>query len=210
MSQFFSCNQKTYELVQDYMLRLQELRCRLAQLDPDGAPTDRQMREQFLLGLEEGPTLQALKAYVRQKPAASFDETQQEAVLLEEDRQGRKWPEATCATVGRPTHSRSHLQETDWKQALKQEILEEVKEQIKDMTKELLQELRPIMQAPSPARSREPYPTTTNRQTERRRAVSFSSNTWDESGKPICRRCNQVGHIARFCRGISDSTSDLN
>lgn len=210
-SQLFSCVQKPDELVQDYVLRLQELHCRLLQLDPDGAPTNPHLREQFLLGLEEGPILQALKTYVRQKPGASFDEVQQEAALLEEDRHGRKCPEVMCSAVGGPNFSRSRSQEADWRQVLKREILEEVKEQIGDMTKKLLQELKPPMRAPSPAELHEHYPTTSHQpSTGRPRSASFSSNTWDERGRPICRRCNQAGHVARFCRGISGSTPNLN
>ena len=64
-SQFYSCTQKPDELVENYTLRLQELHCRLLQLDPDGAPTDIQLREQFLLGLEDGPLLQTLKIHVQ-------------------------------------------------------------------------------------------------------------------------------------------------
>ena len=105
-SQFYSCTQKPDELVENYTLRLQELHCRLLQLDPDGAPTDIQLREQFLLGLEDGPLLQTLKIHVRQKPDSSFDEIQMEAALLEENRYGRKRSEV-IQTFGCPARFHS-------------------------------------------------------------------------------------------------------
>lgn len=34
----------------------------------------------------------------------------------------------------------------------------------------------------------------------RRRRGQSSSNVWDAEGWPICRRCQQSGHIARYCK----------
>lgn len=65
------------------------------------------MKEQFLLGLEEGPLTQSLRRYARQHPDGTFDALQQEAVLLEQDRFGLRWLEVTCTAVGAPIHRRS-------------------------------------------------------------------------------------------------------
>lgn len=84
--------QKPNEPVQSYVLRLRELHCRLQQLDPDGAPTDNHLTEQFLLRLWEGPLTQALKRYARQHPDGTFSGLRQEALLLEEYGCRHKWP----------------------------------------------------------------------------------------------------------------------
>lgn len=34
----------------------------------------------------------------------------------------------------------------------------------------------------------------------RRRRGQSSSNVWDAERWPICRRCQQSGHIARYCK----------
>lgn len=117
-AQFFGCVQRSDEPVQAYLLRLKELYCKLRQLNPDEAPTDSHLKDQFLLGLEGGPLLQALKMFARRNPDATFAQIQQEALLLEGEQQGTKWPEVVCAAVGGSNYSRSRSQ-TDWKQELK-------------------------------------------------------------------------------------------
>lgn len=64
----------------------------MQQLDPDGAPTDDHLKEQFLLALEEGPLTQPLRRYARQHPDGTLDALRQEALLLEEnvDTNGQK------------------------------------------------------------------------------------------------------------------------
>ncbi|KAL7396029.1 hypothetical protein ABVT39_027495 [Epinephelus coioides] len=145
-AQFYGCRQKPDELVQSYVLRLRKLHCRLQQLDPDRAPTNGHLKEQFLLGLEEGPSTQTLRRHAHQHPDGTFDALRQEALLLEDDGCGHKWPEVICTAVGGANNPHSHSQKTDWKAELKQEILTELKDQLKDWTQDLLQELRPRSQ----------------------------------------------------------------
>ncbi|XP_029917855.1 uncharacterized protein LOC115366482 [Myripristis murdjan] len=199
-SQFFNCQQNPEEPVQSYILRLRELHRRLQQHDPDEAPTDDHLKEQFLLGLEEGSLLQALRRHARQNPNGTFDALQQEARLLEEDQRGHR-TEVTCMAVGGTNSYKSRSQNVDWKQELKQEIMTELKDQLRDWTQELIRELKPRSPPQGAAYQGQP---------ERVYVPAPTSNSWDTDGKPICRRCKKSGHIARFCKNRSVPTPALN
>lgn len=201
-TQFYGCRQKPDESVQSFVLRLRELHSRLQQHDPEEAPTNTHLKEQFLLGLEEGPLTQALRRYARQHPEGTFHDLQQEALLLEEDRCGHRWSEVTCTAVGGPTSLRSHPQK-DWRAEFKQEIMSELKDQLKGWTQELLQELKP-------GGSHHQTDYKPRQETGYRRESPATSHMWSADGKPICRRCRQVGHIARFCRERSQTAQPLN
>ncbi|CAL9689427.1 unnamed protein product [Knipowitschia caucasica] len=188
-SQFFGCVQKPGEPVQSYVLRLKELYCRLEEQDTEQAPTDSHLRDQFMLGLEDGALLRALKRVVRLAPDTTFSAIQQEALILEEENMGSRSPHATCAAVREHNPSRSHPQAELWKQELKREIVDE----LKDFTRELLRELRPNSPVHVPIHRNAPQ-----RSTERRYNPQFADRR-DERGRPICRKCNLPGHIARFC-----------
>lgn len=202
-AQFYGCRQKPDESARFYILRLRELHCGLQQHNEDEAPTDEHLKEQFLLGLEEGPLTQTLRRYARQHPDDTFDALQQEAILLEEDGCGRKWQEASCTAVGGANNLSSRTQKTDWKVELKQEIMSELKDQLKEWTQELIREFRPM--GPVGQSSHPPRP-----EPARHRVAPASSNMWAADGKPICRRCHEIGHIARFCKNPSQATPPLN
>ncbi|MEQ2275558.1 hypothetical protein XENORESO_005349 [Xenotaenia resolanae] len=63
-------------------------------------PLGTHLRDQFLLGQEDGAILQMLKRVVRLDPDATFSAVQQEALLLEGE-QSPRWPEVTCAASPR-------------------------------------------------------------------------------------------------------------
>lgn len=205
-SLFFGCVQKPGQSVQAYALHLRELYRKLERQDQEGAPTDTHLRDQFMLGLEDGALLRALKREVRLDPDITFSALKEEALRLEEDTHSSRWPETTCAAVREPNHSRSHSQNDSWKQELKQEIVAELKDQMKDFARELIRELRPASPAYMPVRRNSaPEP-----RSERRYPQPHPGNRWDEGGRPICRNCNQTGHIARFCRAPPVNQPALN
>lgn len=202
-SQFFGCVQKPGQSIQAYGLRLRELYRKLQQRGEDGAPTDTHLRDQFMLGLEDGALVRALKREVRLDPDITFSALQQEALHLEEDSQSTRWPKMTCAAVREPNYSRSHSLSDSWKNELKQEIVAELKDQMKDFAKELMRELSPAFTPTRRHGAPESRP-------ERRYPEPNSGNRWDEGGRPICRNCNQTGHIARHCRVQSVNQPALN
>uniref|UniRef100_A0AAV2KUJ1 Peptidase A2 domain-containing protein n=1 Tax=Knipowitschia caucasica TaxID=637954 RepID=A0AAV2KUJ1_KNICA len=56
------------------------------------------LRDQFILGLKEGPVRQELRRQVRKAPQLTFDEVKMEALALE-DEQGQQWPAFECTAV---------------------------------------------------------------------------------------------------------------
>ena len=206
-SQFFSCTQQVGESVSSFTLRLRELYCGLRRHNPDTAPSDAVLREQFLLGLCEGPLAQALRVYARRHPDEDFATVRQEALLLDTEHGGMRSPtEVTCHAVN-PTPVSQPLQEADWKASLKREIMEDVKSQMQGLTQELLKEIRPLLQSTSP---HTPSPPQQYGRRERRHTPTYGSGDWDEQGRPICRQCKRSGHIARFCRTTTNNQSPLN
>lgn len=157
-------------------------------------PTDQHLKEQLLFGLEESPLLQGLRRHARQNPQCTFDTLQREAQLLEDTGYRR-----TEVTVGGTYNSRHCSQDVNWKRALKQEIVTELKDQLKDLTQELLRELR-CRSPPGGATS----------QLQHTHVPVSSPNVWDSDGKPICGCCKRSGHIARYCKNRSKSSSALN
>ena len=191
--EFYSCIQRPEESVSSYILRLRELFCRLRRGDPTAAPSDATLRDQFLMGLVDGPLSQALRVYARRHPDQDFTALRQEALLLDTEHGGMRDTEIACHAIN---PSIPKPQTIDWRQELKREILDDVKAQMHGFTKELMNEIRQLLPPAAAARPRSPPPPD---QRYRRRYVP-QQNEWDETGRPICRQCKKSGHIARFCR----------
>lgn len=192
--QFYSCTQRPEETVSSYVLRLRELFCRLRRGDPTAAPSDAVLREQFLMGLTEGPLSQALRIYARRYPDQDFTALRTEALLLDTEHGGTRAAEIACHAINPTSIPKS--QTADWRQEMKQEILKDVQAQMQGFTKELMNEIRPLLASAAAVRPRSPPPP----EPRYGRRYVPSQNEWDETGRPICRQCKQSGHIARFCR----------
>ena len=205
--QFYSCTQRPEESVNSYILRLRELFCRLRRGDPDTAPSDAILREQFLMGLSEGPLSQALRVYARRHPDEDFSALREEALLLDAEHGGVRTTEIAChainpASVSKPQTAswREEMKQElrqELKQELKQEMMDDVKAQMQGFTREIMNEIRPHLSSAAAARPRSPPPP---EQRYRPRYVPPQRNEWDEAGRPICRQCKQSGHMARMCR----------
>lgn len=202
---FYNCYQKPRETVKAYLLRLRGLYCRLQRRSPDDAPTENNLREQFLLGLEDGALAQDLKTYARRNPGRSFDDLRQEAMLLDDEHGGERLTGVECSAVREAQAAKPLTSERDWKRAFKDEIMAEVAGQMKGLTQEIVRELRPLLEPRQPN-----HPIYAPPVGGRRRATSDCSNRWDTEGRPICRRCKQPGHVARFCRATSETRPALN
>ncbi len=204
-SQFFSCRQKSDESFKGFVLRLRELFRRLQRRSPEGALVEDQLKEQLLMGMEDGPMLRALKTYARRNPAGTFAELHQEALLLEVE-YGQVRYETACAAISQRDASNPRPYRPDWRAELKREILEEVKGQIRELTQEVMRELRPSNSAAPVSLA----PPQQQALLAPRRREPQSINRWDPEGRPICRRCQQPGHVARNCRGNGEPRQDLN
>lgn len=204
-SQFFSCRQKSDESFKGFVLRLRELFRRLQRRSPEGALVEDQLKEQLLMGMEDGPMLRALKTYARRNPAGTFAELHQEALLLEVE-YGQVRYETACAAISQRDASNPRTYRPDWRAELKREILEEVKGQIRELTQEVMRELRPSNSAAPVSLA----PPQQQALLAPRRKEPQSINRWDPEGRPICRSCQQPGHVARNCRENGEPRQDLN
>uniref|UniRef100_A0AAV2L2A8 Uncharacterized protein n=1 Tax=Knipowitschia caucasica TaxID=637954 RepID=A0AAV2L2A8_KNICA len=59
---------------------------------------DLMLRDQFVMGLKDGPIRQELRRQVRKRPALTFDEVKTEALAIEEE-QAEQWPPHDCLVV---------------------------------------------------------------------------------------------------------------
>uniref|UniRef100_A0AAV2IZ80 Reverse transcriptase n=1 Tax=Knipowitschia caucasica TaxID=637954 RepID=A0AAV2IZ80_KNICA len=72
---------------------------RLKQKDAMGFEQgDLMLRDQFVMGLKDGPIRQELRRQVRKRPALTFDEVKTEALAIEEE-QAEQWPPHDCLVV---------------------------------------------------------------------------------------------------------------
>lgn len=197
-AQFFSCKQGPRQPIRAYALRLREQLTRL-QKCPDHGLEDGEilLRDQFLLGLREGPVRQSLRVQFRRDPELTFEDLKKEAVALELDQVEVK-DSPVCAAV---SSSAAAPPEVDWKQTLRTELMKDVREQMKELSKTLLEELR------------QGAPSQEVRHAPRERAYSDGGRDsgrrlsrparprfeWDEQGRPICNRCGEAGHYSRQC-----------
>lgn len=191
--------------MRSFSLHLTEFFSRLRQKGDVGlGDGDVLLRDQFIMGLSEGPIRQELRRQVRKTPSISFDEVKMEVMTLEEEHD-EQWPPTTCWAVHKQV-PHAPPPTTDWKKELRNEILQEVKEQMTEMTKTILAGLKdnvnPTVHPPT-----FPQPSTHthnfNRGGYRARAVGGPSKyKWDSQGRPLCNYCMQLGHFSRKCPWI--------
>uniref|UniRef100_A0A1A8C2Y3 CCHC-type domain-containing protein n=1 Tax=Nothobranchius kadleci TaxID=1051664 RepID=A0A1A8C2Y3_NOTKA len=156
----------------------------------------------MLLGLCEGPLSQTLRAYVRHHPEDDFATVHREALLLEEEQLGHQGLQTTCFTVGESVRNKP-LCEPDWKEKFKKEILDDVKSQMREIVRDVFDEIKPRLPQQSQT---SPVP---NKPRFKPKRCGYT-NSWTRDGEPICHRCKQAGHIARFCQTTLDQPPPLN
>lgn len=198
-AQFFSSKQGPRQSVRAFALQLRERVTRL-QGRPDHGLGDSEtlLRDQFLLGLREGPVRQGLRVQFRREPELTFEDLKKEAVALENDQVEVQEP-PVCAAVSSSAVAVPDMAE--WKQTLKLELLKDVREQMAELTKTLVDELRSGATRPEVRPiSRDRVYSDGNRDAGRRpNRPNRPQFEWDEQGRPICNRCGQPGHYSRQC-----------
>lgn len=106
------------------------------------------MRDQFLLGLREGPVRQSLRVQLRRDPELTFEDLRREALALESDYAETADSSVCMAASGRSDSTSSGL--SDWKQTLRAELMKDVREQMTELSKTLLEEFRREQSDPLP------------------------------------------------------------
>lgn len=198
-AQFFNCKQGPRQSIRAFALRLREQFTRLQGRQDHGlGDGETLLRDQFLLGLREGPVRQSLRVQFRRDPELTFEDLKKEAVALEIDQAEVKDPPVCAAVSGTATAA---PEVADWKQALKLELLKDVREQMTELSKTLLEELRlgTSRQEVRPAPRDRVYSDGGRDPGRRPSRPTRPRFEWDEQGRPICNRCGEPGHYSRQC-----------
>lgn len=195
-AQFFTRKQRTDENVRQFALALQELSNRLENRN-DSTIVGDVLRDQFILGLCDAGLRRELRGMVRAVPGSSFVEVKQEAILRAEE--FGEVRQAVAATV----QLKSVPDTSKLVEEIKQEVFLQLRGEIKDMVAGMINEVREGVQTlrPNSDNARPRY--------EFRRGQR-SSDQFDHQGRPICRRCKQVGHIERRCGVVEGAQGPLN
>lgn len=190
-AQFFNFRQGPRQTLRAYSLKLREQFVRLKGRPDHGlGDGDSLLRDQFVLGLRDGPIRQSIKLQLRRDPALTFESLRQEALALEMD-QGETADPPVCMAVGGAATPPTE----DWKQKLRAELLEDVKGQMVELSKTLLEELRKGQLS-----SRDRSYSEGSREPGRRPGRPANSKfQWDDQGRPICNSCGESGHYSRQC-----------
>ncbi|XP_073722641.1 uncharacterized protein [Misgurnus anguillicaudatus] len=198
-SQFFNCKQGPRQPIRAFSLRLREQFTRLqARRDHGLGDGEALLRDQFLLGMKEGPVRQSLRVQFRRDPGLTFKDLKKEALALEGDETELGEP-PVCAVVSEATPA---LPEgPDWKQILKAELLKDVRDQMSELSKTLLGELRQGRAREEPRQAPRERVYSERGREPPGRADHFNRPRfeWDEQGRPICNRCRKPGHYSCQC-----------
>ena len=197
-TQFFNCRQGPRQNVRAFTLQLREQFSRLKGRQDHGLGDEEVLlRDQFLLGLREGPVRQSLRVQLRREPDLTFEELRGEALALERDHAASVDPPSCLATNATSVPPPPAI--SDWKQALREELKKDVREQLSEMSKSLVAELRrehPRSLPPPRERAYSDGGHLPERRPLRPLGPRFQ---WDEQGRPLCNNCGEPGHYFRQC-----------
>ncbi|KAJ8351958.1 hypothetical protein SKAU_G00234340 [Synaphobranchus kaupii] len=151
---FFQCRQRPGVPSFDYQLNLRELHSRWRKQEPSGeAGYDTLLRDQFLLGLDDGPVKQELQRQVRRQDSLTFHQVTMEARALERELWGEGPASQTpAASLEPPVRPEVDLEQ--WKEDVKRELCQELQDKLTDLGRTLLAELKQQC-APGALRPRE-------------------------------------------------------
>ncbi|KAI8497994.1 hypothetical protein Bbelb_239380 [Branchiostoma belcheri] len=189
MGQFYSRVQLPKETLQSYALALQELLKRADRRR--GQPlvdTDSLLRDRFLDGISDEWLRRQLRREILRAPAANprtFRDIKEEAFHL-----SGEWGASTSSVQVQA--SQRVVESTDMTTELTK-LREETQKSLDSLRQEISRLTTNSYSVNKTTRgSTAPWAT--------RKSNSRPTDKWDPSGKPICRRCELVGHMERECR----------
>ncbi len=197
-TQFFNCKRGPRQTLRAFALRLREQFTRLKRRRDHGLGGEETLlRDQFLLGLREGPVRQSLRVQLRRDPELMFEDLRREALALELDHAETADPSVCMAASG--TSSSTSSGPSDWKQTLRAELMKDVREQMTELSKTLLEEFRWERPNPLPLPRERSYSDGSQNPGRRPFRPAGPRFQWDEQGRPICNGCGEPGHYRRQC-----------
>ena len=174
---FHGRRQRPAESIREFALALQEILGRLSRRDPGAVNRpDQLLRDRFLTGLHNPEVQRMIKMELRRRPEMTFRDVMGEALHLMSDQELCAGVHVAKASPASPPHSemeslKSALEETIKQQREMASIMAAMRSELEGIR------LGNVHQARRPRRQPQ----------------------WDESGNPICLRCDQPGHMAREC-----------
>ncbi|XP_078679342.1 uncharacterized protein LOC144914996 [Branchiostoma floridae x Branchiostoma belcheri] len=195
MGQFYSRVQLPKETLQSYALALQELLKRADRRR--GQPlvdTDSTLRDRFLDGIRDEWLRRQLRREVMRAPVENprtFREIKEEAFHL-----SGEWGASTSSVQVQA--SQMVVESTDMTTELTK-LREETQKSLDSLRQEISRLTTNSYSVNKTTRgSTAPWTA--------RKSNSRPTDKWDPSGKPICRRCELVGHMERECRRPQQNT----
>ena len=181
--QFFDRRQKESESLQEFSLALLSIMDKIKKSNSAAMPnSDQVLRDQFAEGVRDTMLRRELKRFVRQTPEVSLLDLRKEAI---------RWVEEGHPQGVRYTRPTPHSHETqatvtcDAVNATQTEY-SELKEMVMRQQEQLDRLIKTVGAQGGYSRGMQ----------RPRQATRYK---WSPEGQPICFRCNQTGHIARFC-----------
>lgn len=192
--QFFDRRQKEGESLQEYSLGLLSIMDRILKTNSAAMPSsDQVLQDQFCEGVRDHMLRRELKKLVRQTPTLSLLDLRKEAIRWVEEGQ----PQRERYTRQTPHSHETQVIVTSEGVSARQSELIELKDIVmkqQDIVMKQQEQLDKLVKALGPQSD---Y----NRGVQRpRQNIRFRRSA---DGQPICIRCNQAGHIARYCKNNS-------
>ena len=181
--QFFDCRQKETESLQEFSISLMSIMDKIKKSNSDAMPNSAQvLRDQFAEGVRDHMLRRELKKHVRQTPEVSLLDLRKEAM---------RWVEEGQPQGVRYTRSTSHSHETQ--AIVTSEAVNARPSEYSELKEIVMKQQEQLDMLIKTVGAQSGY-----RGVQRPRQTSRYQ--WSPDGQPICFRCNQSGHIARFCK----------
>lgn len=190
LQDFYSRKQKEGEDIRDFSHALAQALGRISKRAPEAVRDEKIMlRDQFVEGIRDPALRRELRRYVRDKPESSMVEVREEAYLWGSDEQlGRvRTPKSRSGAYSSFSESAhcAEMKAVGHDPITLSKVMDVVTEQGRQIS-ELTQAVKGLMAQQQGAGDK--------RTTNKRAQLRFT-----EDGKPICLKCQEMGHIARNC-----------
>lgn len=215
LSTFFSRNQRDGEGARVYALTLQELALKIKLVTTDHMSDDI-LRDKFVEGLKNPNLKCEMRKAIRENPKVTFEKIKGECIVMEVERQGPNLKDVEVYFQRRET-PQSVKPHTPAPQPTPTRELEDIRSSVRVLEREMAALRQHLEQT-----SHREHAQGTRQDTRQDTGRHPASNAWPqlpntpgpwprkdtrvhgqfrftEDGSPICWKCQEVGHLGRFC-----------